>query len=38
MVDLYARLVQEGRRTLEEVPERFRSEVEAKLTQLEGGN
>ena len=31
MIDLYVRLIEEGRRTLEEVPTRIRKEVEAKL-------
>lgn len=31
MVDLYVALVKAGRRTLEEVPEKFRAKVEEKL-------
>lgn len=31
MADLYYRLVVEGKRTIEEVPERYREEVQAKL-------
>lgn len=31
MIDLYVRLVTEGKRTIEEVPERYRTEVQAKL-------
>lgn len=31
MVDLYVRLIQEGKRTIEEVPERYRAEVQGKL-------
>ncbi|WP_156337110.1 CD1375 family protein [Paenibacillus dakarensis] len=30
MVDLYYKLVREGKRTIEEVPERFRMEVQEK--------
>lgn len=35
---MYVLLVQNGRRTLVEVPKGYRTEVEAKLKQLEGGN
>ncbi|WP_294743372.1 CD1375 family protein [uncultured Exiguobacterium sp.] len=35
---MYVLLVQDGRRTIEQVPERYRAEVETKLKQLEGGN
>lgn len=31
MVELYYKLVTEGKRTIEQVPEQFRSEVQAKL-------
>lgn len=31
MVDLYVRLIQEGKRTIEEVPEKYREEVRAKI-------
>lgn len=31
MVDLYVALVKAGRRTIEEVPEKFRAKVEEKL-------
>ena len=31
MVNTYVKLIQEGRKTLEDVPERYRAEVEAKL-------
>lgn len=31
MGDMYVKLVREGKRTLEQVPERFRKEVEAIL-------
>lgn len=31
MVDMYVKLVREGKRTIEQVPERFRTEVEAIL-------
>ncbi|MBH0166284.1 ASCH domain-containing protein [Fictibacillus sp. 7GRE50] len=31
MVDLYYRLVKEDKRTIEEVPEKYRAEVQAKL-------
>lgn len=31
MADLYVRLINEGKRTIEEVPEKYRSEVQAKL-------
>lgn len=31
MVDLYVRLIQEGKRTIEEVPERYREDVQGKL-------
>jgi hypothetical protein len=31
MVDLYVRLINENKRTIEEVPERYRAEVQAKL-------
>lgn len=32
MVDLYVRLVQEGKRTIESVPVKYRTEVEAVLS------
>lgn len=31
MVELYFKLVREGRRTIEQVPEKFRAEVQALL-------
>jgi hypothetical protein len=31
MVDMYVKLVQEGKRTLDQVPLKFRAEVEALL-------
>lgn len=31
MVDLYVRLIQEGKRTIDDVPEKYREEVQAKL-------
>jgi len=31
MVDMYYKLVKAGRRTIEQVPEKFRSEVQALL-------
>ena len=31
MIELYYRLVTEGKRTIEQVPERFRAEVQAML-------
>jgi|GEM_PF-1774002 len=31
MVDLYVRLINENKRTIEEIPERYRAEVQAKL-------
>ena len=31
MVNTYVKLIQAGRKTLEDVPERFRAEVEARL-------
>ena len=31
MADAYVKLIQAGRKTLEDVPERYRAEVEAKL-------
>lgn len=31
MVDLYVRLINENKRTVEEVPDRYRVEVQAKL-------
>lgn len=31
MADLYYRLVKEEKRTIEEVPEKYRSEVQAKI-------
>jgi hypothetical protein len=31
MIELYYRLVTEGKRTIEQVPERYRSEVQALL-------
>ena len=31
MVDMYVKLVREGKRTIAQVPERFRTEVEAIL-------
>ncbi|WP_267930367.1 CD1375 family protein [Cytobacillus spongiae] len=34
MVEMYVRLVQEGRRSIEEVPEKYRTEVQAII---EGG-
>lgn len=36
MVELYFKLVKEGRRTIEQVPERFREDVQAMLN-AEGG-
>jgi hypothetical protein len=35
MVDMYVRLVKEGRRTIDQVPEQYRAEVQ---TIIEGGN
>lgn len=35
MVDMYVRLVQEGHRTIEQVPEKFRADVQ---TIIEGGS
>lgn len=35
MVEMYVRLVQEGRRTIEQVPEKYRAEVQ---TIIGGGN
>ena len=34
MVELYVRLVQEGRRTIEQVPERYRAEVQSILAAI----
>jgi hypothetical protein len=31
MIELYYTLVKEGRRTIEQVPERYRAEVQAKI-------
>lgn len=31
MVDLYVRLIQENKRTIEDVPEKYRAEVQGKL-------
>ena len=31
MIDLYVRLINEGKRTIEEIPERYRVELQAKL-------
>lgn len=31
MIDLYVKLVKEGLRTIEQVPERYRTEVQGKL-------
>lgn len=31
MIDLYVRLVESGKRTLDEVPEEYRAEVKAKV-------
>jgi len=31
MVDLYVRLIQEGKRSIDEVPEKYKAEVQAKL-------
>ncbi len=31
MIDLYYKLVSEGKRTIEQVPERYRAEVQAML-------
>jgi hypothetical protein len=36
VVSLYFKLVKEGRRTIEQVPEKFRAEVQA-LLDVEGG-
>lgn len=33
MIDLYVALIQSGRRTIESVPDRYRAEVEARLTE-----
>lgn len=35
MVQLYYTLVKEGRRTIEQVPDRYRAEVQAMLEPLE---
>lgn len=34
MIELYYTLVKEGRRTIEQVPERYRAEVQAMLEPL----
>lgn len=31
MIELYVRLIQEGKRTIEQIPERYRVEVQAML-------
>lgn len=31
MIDMYVRLVKEGKRTIDQVPERYRAEVQARL-------
>lgn len=33
MIDLYVALIQSGKRTIESVPDRYRGEVEARLTE-----
>ncbi|MGJ4851429.1 CD1375 family protein [Bacillota bacterium Meth-B3] len=33
MIDLYVALIRAGKRTIESVPDRYRAEVEARLTE-----